>query len=415
VITCGTDTELSPARSGLPTAISESAAQSSTRSPFIGIDHGNATHITANVLGPLEGLEASFADKASRVWTTDFTNRTVPLTDIFSGGVPRDGISPIDNPEYEPVSNPPKWLQGPEPVIAIEINNDARAFPLNVLISHEIVNTIVGGVPVAITYCPLCNSSVVFKSTIDGEKHRFGVSGFLRNSDLIMWDRTTESWWQQITGEAIVGDYVGRQLDIVPAQVVSWTTFATEYPDGEVMNRPNNSGRYAETPYTGYDNTLPGNDPFLFDGAIDRRGHPVDRVSAIDLGTGPVAYHFNFLQDNPVVNDVIGDVPVVIFFEEETESAFRSSIQPGEYSPVGSSTTFIRELDGRIMTFEERNGLIRDIETGSTWTRFGKAIAGELSGHELLPIIHGDHFWFAWAAFKPDTRLIESATQLSAG
>jgi hypothetical protein len=137
-------------------------------------------------------------------------------------------------------------------------------------------------------------------------------------------------------------------------------------------------------------------------------------VSGIDLGTGPVAYHFDFLQHNPVVNDVIGDTPLVIFFDNETESAFRSSIQRGEHSTVGSSATFNRDLHGRLMTFEARDGQIRDIETGSTWTRFGNAIAGELSGHELLPIIHGDHFWFAWAAFKPDTRLIESASQLTA-
>ncbi len=299
-------------------------------------------------------------------------------------------------------------------MISVEINGEARAFPLNVLISHEIVNTTVGGVPVAITYCPLCNSSVVFRATIDGERHRFGVSGFLRNSDLIMWDRATESWWQQFTGEAIVGDYVGRQLDIVPAQVVSWDAFIAEYPDGQIMNRPNNDPQYRDPPYTGYDGTVPGNDPFLFDGAIDRRAHPVDRVSAIDLGTGPVAYHFAFLRQNPIVNDVIGDTPVVIFFDNETESAFKSSAVRDKYSTVGSSTTFNRELRGQLLTFETRDGDIRDIETGTTWTRFGKAIKGELSGHELEPIIHGDPFWFAWAAFKPDTRLIESTSQLTA-
>ena len=153
----------------------------------------------------------------------------------------------------------------------------------------------------------------------------------------------------------------------------------------------------------------------LFDGAIDRRAHPVDRVSAIDLGTGPVAYHFAFLQQNPIVNDVIGDTPVVIFFDKETESAFKSSVLRDEYSTVGSSAIFNRELRGQLLTFETRDGDIRDIETGTTWTVFGKAIKGELSGHELEPIIHGDPFWFAWAAFKPDTRLIESTSQLTAG
>ncbi len=374
----------------------------------------NAAFVDVELLGDLDSTERRIANGLQRVWQTNWNQRIINLGSVLSGGVPRDGIPPIDNPRYESTADAPKWLDPEEPVIAVEINGDAAAFPLNILLRHEIVNTEIGGEPVAVTYCPLCNSSLVFKSTIDGVKHRFGVSGLLRNSDLIMWDDKTQSWWQQLTGDAIVGDYVGRRLVQVPAPVVSWETFASEFPDGRVMDRPGSRGSYENTPYTGYDDSSNKN-PFLFRGTVDPRAAAIDRVSAIDIGSGPVAYHFDFLSENPVVNDVIGDTPIVILFDNGTESAFRSNTQRGEFATVGSSTTFLRELDGQLLTFSAVDGVIKDDQTGSTWSRFGKASAGELAGEELLPVLHGDHFWFAWAAFKPDTSLIKSIDQLSTG
>ena len=374
----------------------------------------NAAFVDVELLGDLDDTERRIANGLQRVWETNWNQRIINLASVLSGGVPRDGIPPIDNPRYKSTADAPDWLDPEEPVIAVEINGDARAYPLNILLRHEIVNTEIGGEPVAVTYCPLCNSSLVFKSTIDGVKHRFGVSGLLRNSDLIMWDDKTQSWWQQLTGDAIVGDYVGRRLVQVPAQVVSWETFADEYPDGLVMDRPGGRTSYENTPYTGYDDSI-NTDPFLFQGTVDPRAAAIDRVSAIDIGSGPVAYHFDFLSENPVVNDAIGDTPIVILFDNGTESPFRSSLQRGEFATVGSSTTFLRDLNGRILTFSAVDGVIKDDQTGSTWSRFGKAKSGELAGEELLPILHGDHFWFAWASFKPDTRLIKSIDQLSTG
>ena len=374
----------------------------------------NAAFVDVELLGELDNVERNISNGLKRVWETNWNRRIINLGSVLSGGVPRDGIPPIDNPRYESTADAPGWLDPEEPVIAVEINGDAAAFPLNILLRHEIVNTEIGGEPVAVTYCPLCNSSLVFKSTIDGVKHRFGVSGLLRNSDLIMWDDKTQSWWQQLTGDAIVGDYVGRRLVQVPAQVVSWGTFANEFPDGRVMDRPGGRGSYENTPYTGYDDSN-NTDPFLFSGTVDPRAAAIDRVSAIDIGSGPVAYHFDFLSENPVVNDVIGDTPVLILFDNGTESAFRSNIQRGEFATVGSSTTFLRDLDGRLLTFSAIDGVIKDDQTGSTWSRFGKANAGDLAGEELLPVLHGDHFWFAWASFKPDTSLVESIDQLSIG
>ncbi len=161
----------------------------------------------------------------TRGWRTDFSRHSVPFDEIMSGGPPRDGIPPIDNPKFIDVSDPPSYMKENEPVISVEINGDARAFPLALLISHEIVNDEIGGVPVTITYCPLCNTAIAFDRRVGDRVLDFGTSGNLRNSDLVMWDRQTQSWWQQITGDAIVGELTGTKLTLIPAPLVSWSAF----------------------------------------------------------------------------------------------------------------------------------------------------------------------------------------------
>ena len=185
-------------------------------------------------------------------WKTDFTKRSVEFSEISSGGPPRDGIPPIDEPVFTTLDDADGWLDGKEPVIALEIDGDARAYPLQIMTWHEIVNDQVGGVPVTVTFCPLCNSAITFDRRLDGVVLDFGTSGNLRNSDLIMWDRQTETWWQQLTGEGIVGELTGKRLTFLPASVISWEDFKAAWPDGQVLARPTDSGRrYGENPYVG--------------------------------------------------------------------------------------------------------------------------------------------------------------------
>ena len=187
-------------------------------------------------------------------WKTDFSLHTVPFAEIFSGGVPRDGIPAIDDPKFTGAEGAAEWLGDEEPVIAFEINQDARAYPLKILTSHEIVNDTVGGVPVVVTFCPLCNTAIVFERRLDGTLHDFGVSGNLRNSDLMMYDRQTHTWWQQITGEGIVGKLAGKKLTFLPASIVSWEDFKASAPRGQVLSRDTGFGRnYNRLPYAGYD------------------------------------------------------------------------------------------------------------------------------------------------------------------
>ena len=227
--------------------------------------------------------------------TTDFCMHTVPLEEIFSGGVPPDGIPPIDDPAFDSLEIAGQWLQPQSPVLALELNDVARAYPLAILTRHEIVNDVIGEQPVAVTFCPLCNSAVVFDSRLDGETLRFGVSGNLRNSDLVMWDDLSKSWWQQFTGEGIVGVHAGKQLEILPSLLVSFGEFAQQYPQGEVLS-PGFRG-YGSNPYVGYDSSP---QPFLFFGEPDDRLFATERVLGALLGGEAVAWPFPALMETPV-------------------------------------------------------------------------------------------------------------------
>ena len=165
-------------------------------------------------------------------WKTDFGKHSVPYSEIIRGGPPRDGIPPIDDPNFIAVSDAPDHLVDHEPVVTFEFNGEAKAYPVSILMWHEIVNDEVGGLPVSVTYCPLCNTAIVFDRRVGDEVYDFGTSGNLRNSDLLMWDRQTESWWQQITGEAIVGELTGTKLTFLPANMISWVDFKEAFPDG---------------------------------------------------------------------------------------------------------------------------------------------------------------------------------------
>ncbi|MCH7739103.1 MAG: DUF3179 domain-containing protein [Chloroflexi bacterium] len=369
--------------------------------------------IDPNVDTPYSLTESPFVARAEADgWKTNFMRRTVSLDEI-ARIVARDTVPAINDPTFLAAKAVIDSLDPREPVIAIEINGDARAYPLDILLQHEIVNDTIGGLPVIVTFCPLCNSAVAFERTVAGETRLFGVSGFLRKSDLVMYDDFNETMWQQITGNGIVGDDAGKVLIAIPVQTVSWETFIERFPEGQVLERPDFPNiNYDETPYQGYDDD-DNTSPFLFFEIPDRRIPVIERVAAFDLGTGPAAYAFSFLKENPVVNDALGDIPIVIFFDDRTESAFLSNQGDGEVNISGASTAFFRELGDRTLTFRlDGDGVIRDEQTGSGWDRFGLATSGELEGEELVSVIHGDHFWFAWAAFKPDTALIVEEADL---
>jgi len=196
---------------------------------------------------------------------TDFFKSSVDFGSIMSGGPPKDGIPSIDKPTFVPQADY-KDAAETEPVITFAQEGDARAYPLRILMWHEIVNDTVGGIPVSVTYCPLCNSSIVFDRRMDDRILDFGTTGKLRNSDMVMYDRQTESWWQQFTGTGIVGEMTGKELVMLPARVESLAKFRKRYPDGKVLVPNDESFRpYGSNPYLGYDTSKR---PFLYRGEL---------------------------------------------------------------------------------------------------------------------------------------------------
>lgn len=337
-------------------------------------------------------------------WKTDFSRASVPAAEFDRGGPGKDGIPAIEQPKFVPVAAA-TFLEPSDPVLSFELAGHARAYPLQILVWHEIVDDNVRGEPVLVSYCPLCNSAVVFSRTVAGKVYDFGVSGLLRNSDLVMFDRETESWWQQITGEALVGTLAGARLRMLPSEIISFADFRAAYPSGDVLSRDTGFDRpYGRNPYVSYDDPNSTGGPFLYHGPVDHRLSVVERVVAVDLGGDAVAYPFSRLIGHPVVNDTVGGTPVVVFYRKGTLSPLdRASIKDSK--DVGEGVVFERVVDGRTLTFEPAGGAFRDAETGSTWSITGRATAGPLAGASLIPVVHGNHFWFAWAAFRPTTRV----------
>jgi hypothetical protein len=233
---------------------------------------------------------------------TDFSKTAVEFTSILSGGPPKDGIPSIDLPKFETLKGGTAngWaadIGDTEAVISLSLDGDARAYPLRVLMWHEIVNDVVAGKPVAVTYCPLCNAALVFERSLDGRVLDFGTTGKLRNSDLVMYDRQTESWWQQFTGEAIVGALLGSELKLVPSRLESFERFRKRHPDGQVLV-PNNPAirNYGANPYVRYDAI--GSVPFLFRGDFPDGIEPMERVVAVEVEPGRYeAWQLNLLRE----------------------------------------------------------------------------------------------------------------------
>ncbi|PWE28788.1 hypothetical protein DDZ14_18660 [Maritimibacter sp. 55A14] len=216
---------------------------------------------------------------------TDFSRASVDLREIISGGPPKDGIPAIWDAEFQRVAAT-RGLDGREPVIAVELEGATpRAYPIRYLMYHEIANDVIGGVPVAVTYCPLCNSAMVFDRRVNGQLRTFGVSGKLRNSDMVMYDRETESWWQQAIGEGIVGHHTGDRLRQLPSWMESWDQFRARNPEGLVMAEPNADRPYGHNPYRGYDSGR----PFLYSGEMPPHGiAPNSRVIRVGERAWPM-------------------------------------------------------------------------------------------------------------------------------
>ena len=245
----------------------------------------------------------------------------------------------------------------------------------------------------------------MFSRSVDRKVHTFAVSGMLRGSNLVMYDHQTETWWQQFTGEALVGKLAGRQLTHIATRMVSWAEAKDAFAGIKVLSR--NTGTefpYGINPYEMYD-LLSGLEFRYLSAPANDRLNPKERVAGVSLGSEDVAYPYAVLRALRVINDVIGGQPVVVFYTPTTVSPLTEEMV-ADGPPVGATGVFRPVTGGRTLTFRADGDDIVDHQTGSRWNVLGQAVDGPLAGERLPPILHTDAFWFAWAAFNPDTRIV---------
>ena len=338
----------------------------------------------------LNQLPTSTPDGPSLTANTDTKNPEplVPVNEIVSGGPPRDGIPSIDNPKFISVRDAAKSLEDLDLVVGLSINGDIRAYPLKILVWHEIVNDNVGGIPVAVTYCPLCFTNQVFKRTIDGEVVEFGTSGKLYNSNLVMYDRTSQSYWSQALGQAIMGELTGKKLERVPFDLANWAEWKQLYPDSKVLSQDTGFGRpYGADPYGDYYNS-----PrvlFPISHQDDRLGVKEIVVGLENNGTYR-AYNIQDIEDNKVINDEISGKSFALL----SLHPFMVRVYDGV-------------IDGQTLQFvyDAANDKFIDKQTKSQWNFDGLAVEGEMKGKQLKRLPFDEGFWFEWVAFHPGTEL----------
>ncbi|MCI0544224.1 MAG: DUF3179 domain-containing protein [Actinobacteria bacterium] len=377
--------------------------------PLVGPD-GATTTVSTTGASTTAGPPGTLSDGPSALddmFDPSFPDPLVDPEEIVSGGPPPDGIPSIDDPRFTGVEEADEWLEDEEAVVYVEIGDVAHAYPVQILIWHEIVNDTVDGVPIAVTYCPLCNSAVTYRRVVNGEVTTFGTSGRLYASALVMYDRATETLWTHYDGRAVVGILAGEQLDPIPSPLLAWSDFKDLFPDGEVLdrsalgfNRP-----YGSNPYQFYDSV--GNTPFLFRGDADTRALAMQRVVGVSIDGVSRAWTLEAISGGPAeaTNTTVGEAPIVIFWKDGQSSALEEVTVSGGRD-VGSVGVFRPFVGGQSLTFVGDDDGFRDEQTGSEWSISGRAVDGPLVGAQLEQIHHLDTFWFAWSTYQPGTELV---------
>lgn len=352
----------------------------------LGVGVSAVTH--APTTSPAPGGDAAFNV------TDDGTRYTVHPSKIRQGCLGgTDCIPAIDDPSFQPADQA-DWLADEDLIIGITINGEPRAYPLRILTVHEIVNDDVTGRPVAVTYCPLCRSGLVFDRQLNGSTLTFGVSGKLLNANLVMYDRQTETYWSQLTGKAVVGPLVPSDLTILPSTITTWGQWQESHPTTTVLSRDTGiypPSTYGSSPYSGFaESERVG---FGVD-RVDDRLHPKTIVYGVTIGNTSRAYPEDVVTDEDVINDAVAGVPVLIVEDQRT----------------GGVKVYAREVNGDPIRFELEDGVLRD-EAGGGWTFNGTAVAGPYEGAQLSRLNSHGIYWFAWSEFHPGTAIYQETNR----
>jgi hypothetical protein len=326
----------------------------------------------------------------AKAWSLeDFTQN------IQSGGPPKDGIPPIDRPKYISAAEADKLLQANDIVFGLNYHGIVKAYPQKILVWHEIVNDDIKGGKIAITYCPLTGSAVGFRGrSRDGAMLTFGTSGKLVNSNLLMYDRQTDSQWPQILGIAIDGKSKGIVLDEIPLAWTHWSRWRRQHPDTLVLSTDTGYFRsYGRDPYGSYGKSgsyYDSGGPLFPVMSKDGRLNPKEVVVGVKTNARQMAIHKQDLRTRKLANTKLAGAPLVAFHDADLDVV----------------RVFVRELNGKPINFSFEKGRFVDELTGSSWTAAGHAVEGKITGSQLKQLTSYDVMWFAWYAFFPETGLL---------
>lgn len=334
-------------------------------------------------------------------WSTNWKKHSVDYSDLLSGGPPRDGIPPLDKPIFTSIKEAKSWLNDNDALIFVKINDKSKAYALKILIWHEIVNDTLDEEKILVTFCPLCNASFVYSRIIDNKEYTFGTSGLLRHSDLVMFDRQSESLWQQFSGDAIIGDKTGITLDSINSSILSFKDIYTQYPNTKILSKNTGFYRsYGKNPYIGYDNI--NSSPFLLKDKSDLRLLPMRRVSTLEINNKSIVYSHKILKNKNLVNDIFEKSNIVVFYKENLLSVLDKK-DISESKLIASTKVYNRRVGQSILEFYYKDGFYYDKETNSKWNFFGKALEGKFKNTQLFEFSSGNHFWFSYSIFKKNT------------
>lgn len=343
-------------------------------------------------------------------WKTDTTKTIIDISELMVV-LPRGSFQVLNHPKFIGQEEGMKDYFEREPVMTVEIDGSAKAYPLNVLSIHEIANDTLGGVPILATFCPLCNSGIIFDRRVNHNGNEFlldfEVSGMLRKSDMVMADKQTETWWQQLMGKAIVGELAGAELKIIPSLVVSVKEFFERFPNGKILSKKSGSieaqQAYGKNYYENYDNKDGKPYARFFEGNnLDDRLPPMERIVDIrSMGEFKV-YPFSVAAEKGVINDEFNGKNIVLFYQPGVVSVLDKK-EISNSKDIGTTTVFNSLLDGEVLTFKKVDDKFIDTNTNSVWDITGRCVEGKLKGKQLEIEPHGNHFAFAWLAFHPET------------
>jgi len=345
-------------------------------------------------------------------WNTDTTLTNIDLSEL-SIVMPRGSFTVLNYPRFVNKEEGLKSFLSREPVLSIEINGQAKGYPLNMLSVHEIANDTLSGVPILSTFCPLCNAGIVYDRRLKYKGKdfllQFEVSGMLRKSDMVMADKQTETWWQQLEGKGIVGNLEGAELSVIPSLVISVEEFFKRYPNGQILSKATGiegaEEYYGKNFYKNYDN--PEGKPydrFFSPDQVDPRLPAMERIVDIRSAGEYKVYTFSDVEKSGVINDKFNGKNVVLFYQPGIISVLDEK-EIKDSKDIGMVTVFNPLLNDEVLKFKKADGKFIDENTNSFWDITGRCIKGKLKGNELQIEPHGNHFAFAWLAFHPETKI----------